>query len=445
MGLLNFLAWIRRQAPLRKAYHLIPARGRVALAGVMAARANARVRFPRTPAWDRPVPEVEAPAVATADKNAPGVNIIGYIRGQFGLAESARHYARALINAGVQVRLHDVDLDLPHSWDDRSLEAWIGDDIPHQVSIIFINPDFLHQALDKIGRARMANQHLIACWFWELERIPAPWLPVIAEVDEIMVASEFVERAFRRVTDKPVLRIPQPLEDVPDSGLQRADFGLEEGKFTFLVTFDFNSWVARKNPQAAVRAFLAAFAPGRDDVRLVLKSSNGFRHPEALRALLNATARDPRIIVRDEVIERAHLYALQRCTDAYVSLHRAEGLGLGLAECMAMGKPVIATGWSGNLEFMTPDAACLVDYTLVPVQAGEYPHAEGAQWAEADIADAARAMRRLADDPAAAAALGLRGQRLVRERLSPARSANLLKARLEELEKSDVEGRASHA
>lgn len=444
VGLLNVLAWIRGQALLRAIYRSIPQTWRNRIAGDLTARANSYTRFPRTPSWDVTLPTAsKAPAVVAS--TGPGVNILGYIRGQFGLAESTRHYARALINAGVPVRLYDVDLDLSHGWNDHSLDAWIGDDIPHRVSIVFVNPDFLQAALDKIGRARLEGHYLIACWFWELEHIPDDWLSAIEQVDEIMVGSEFVERAFRRVTNKPVLRIPQPLAEAPDSGLQRADFGLEEGKFTFLVTFDFHSWIDRKNPQAALRAFRAAFPPDRDDVRLLVKSSNGFRHPEKFRQLLNAAAGDPRIVVRDEVIDRAHVNALQRCADAYVSLHRAEGLGLGLAECMAMGKPVIATNWSGNLEFMRPDSACLINYQLVPVEAGEYPHSAGVQWAEADVADAARAMRLLADDPAAAAEMGLRGQRLVKALLSPERSAALLKARIEELDHLEVEGGASHA
>lgn len=445
VGLLNFSAWIRRQGWLRALYRHVPQGWRDGLSGLLTARASSRARFPRTPAWDAVLPAHESAPVAASPAQATGVNILGYIRGQFGLAESARHYARALIDAGMGVRLYDVDLGLPHGWDDHSLDAWIGEDLPHHVSIIFVNPDYLQQALEKIGQARLRGHYLIACWFWELERVPDDWLPAIEQVDEIMVATEFVENAFRQVTDKPILRVPQPLGEVLDSGLERADFGLEEGKFTFLVTFDFNSWIARKNPHAALRAFRLAFPPERDDVRLLVKSSNGFRHPDKFRELLNAAAADPRILVRDEVIDRAHVNALQRVCDAYVSLHRAEGLGLGLAECMAMGKPVIATNWSGNLEFMDQDVACLVGYRLVPVREGEYPHPEGAQWAEADVEDAARAMRRLADDPAAAAGMALRGRERVGFTLSPQRNAALLKARIEQLDNLQSQGRASHA
>ena len=180
-------------------------------------------------------------------------------------------------------------------------------------------------------------------------------------------------------------------------------------------------------------AFRAAFPADRDDVRLLVKSSNGFRHPEKFRKLLSAGEGDDRIIIRDDVIDRAHLNALQRCCDAYVSLHRAEGFGLGLAECMALGKPVIATGWSGNLEFMDSESALLVEFRRIPVREGDYPHPDGAEWAEADVGAAATAMRKLADDPVAASRLGARARTAVLARLSPENAARIILNRVREI------------
>lgn len=437
LGLLNFSAWIRQQGFLRIIYRVFPKGWRNRVSALLAARSGATVRFPRTEAWEQSLsnpPRMAAPMQATTAPDSPvGVNILGYIRGQFGLAESARLYAKALIEAGVQVRLYDIDLGLPHGWEDRSLDAWIGEDTSHAVSIIFVNPDFLQPALEKIGSERLRGKYLIACWFWELDRVPEDWLPAIAQVDEIMVATKFVQEAFERVTDKPVLRVPQPLGMQHPSPLQRSDFGLEEGKFIFLVSFDFHSWVARKNPYAAIDAFIKAFAHERDDVRLLIKSSNGFRHADQFRDLLNAAAKDRRVIVRDEVIDRAHVAALQRCCDAYVSLHRAEGFGLGLAECMALGKPVIGTAWSGNLDFMNEQNSCLVDYRLLPVARGEYPSAEGAHWAEPDVEQAAVFMRRLVDEAGFAARIGAVAAVDVAHSNSFAQAGQVLAARLASL------------
>lgn len=430
--LLNLSAWIRSQRWLQSIYRHLPQRLRDRASFLLASRASEHARFPRSPRWDIRTCAIDELVAAVSPTAIPavGVNILGYIRGQFGLAESARLYARSLIEAGADVALYDIDLDLPHGWDDVSLERWISTETPHAVSIIFVNPDYLQAALDQIGQAKLRGRYLIACWFWELETIPAEWVDALAHVDEVMVASQFVEDAFRRVTNKPVLRVPLPLSALPDSGLERADFGLEEDKFTFLVTFDFNSWVARKNPYAVLTAFREAFPAGRDDVRLLIKSSNGFRHPDRFRTLLKEVEADARVVVRDEVIDRAHVNALQRCCDVYVSLHRSEGFGLGLAECMAMGKPVIATNWSGNLEFMDADCAALVGYRLVPVKPGEYPHGEGQHWAEADIAEAALWMRKLADDPQAACELGRRGHERVTQVLSRKQAADRILERL---------------
>lgn len=429
--LLALSAWVRRQTWLQRVYRWFPQRARDKVSFVLAYRASLRARFPRTDAWSRPAAALPAAAVAAAPVAGAGVNILGYLRGQFGLAESARMYSRALIDAGYPVALFDVAIDLPHGLDDRSVDAHIGEQTPHPTSILFVNPDYLEPALAHIGQERLRGQRLIACWFWELQDIPHDWLPAIERVDEIMVASEFVKQAFERVTDKPVFRVPLPLSPVPDSGLKRGDFGLSEEAFIFLCTFDFNSWVDRKNPFAAIEAFRRAFADGREDVQLLIKSSNGYRHPDKFLRLLAASAQDPRIVVRDEVIDRAHVHALQRCADVYVSLHRAEGFGLGLAECMAMGKPVIATGWSGNVDFMDESNSCLVGYRLVPVGEGEYPHPDGALWAEADVEQAARHMRRLADDRAFAAGLGARAAESVARTLSPQAAAAGLIARIE--------------
>lgn len=346
-----------------------------------------------------------------------------------------RLYSRALLSAGCDIALHDVDLDLPHEWNDHSLDGVMREEAVHRVSIIFVNPDCFESAIEKIGRDRLAGKYIIGCWFWELESIPDAWLSALDKVDAIMVASAFIEGAFRSVTDKPILRVPIPLSAVPDSGLQREDFGLEDGCFTFLTSFDFNSSTARKNPLATIAVFRTAFPAERSDVRLVVKSSNGHRYDEDVRDLLSAAFGDSRIIIRDEVIDRAHVHALQRCCDAYVSLHRAEGFGLGLAECMALGKPVIATRWSGNMEFMDVDNSCLVDYTLVPVTEGEYPDSVGASWAEADIKSAAAAMVKLADSPEFAHSTGLKGQQSVRRRLAPASAAKALISQLAALDR----------
>lgn len=99
---------------------------------------------------------------------------------------------------------------------------------------------------------------------------------------------------------------------------------------------------------------------------------------------------------------------------------------MGIAESMALGKPVIATGWSGNVDFMDAENSILVDYRLVPVESGAYPHSDGARWADPDIKAAAAAMIKLVDEPGLAKRLGDMATKSVKEQLSSARVAKEL-------------------
>lgn len=432
--LLNLSAWIRRQPWLKEIYRHFPQALRNKLSEMLASRASTQIKFQRTSNWEC---RVRSPASPSGDVvrhgefgAAAGVNVFAYARGQSGLGESARLYIRALLAEGYPVAVHNIDIDIPHGMDDTSLDGHIGTDTPYGVNLVFVNPDYLDNAIASIGYESLADRHTIACWFWELEKFPNEWLPALPLVDEIMVSSDFIGRVIRSVTDKPVLHVPLPVGEINDSGLERSDFGLDANAFIFLNSFDFNSFLPRKNPLAVIEAFRRAFANNAANVRLLIKSSNGHRHPDKLRELLNAAAVDQRILIRDEVIDRSDVQALQRCADAYVSLHRAEGFGLGLAECMRQGKPVIATAWSGNMEFMTPNNSCLVNYRLVPVGEGEYLHHAGQSWAEPNIDHAAMYMRRLVEDRGFATRIGAQAESDIRDKLSPHTAAQRIIQRL---------------
>ncbi|TAM57949.1 MAG: glycosyltransferase family 1 protein [Rhodanobacter sp.] len=440
IGLLNLSAWIRRQPWLKAVYRHFPLAFRYKMSEALAARARAQIRFQRTPNWQHRARQPDSAPTATMPcaeyAKAVGVNIFAYARGQFGLAEGARLYARALLAEGYPVAIHNIAIDMPHGMDDTTLDAHIGEATPYGVNLIFVNPDQLDEAIAIIGRGRLGDRYLIACWFWELEVFPDAWKSALSLVDEVMVSTRFIETAVKRITDKPVWHVPLPVGEAHDSGLMRPDFGLDNDAYIFLSSFDFNSFLSRKNPLAVIAAFRLAFADGRHDVRLLIKSSNGHRYPYKLQELLKAAAADRRIIIRDEVIDRSDVQALQRCADAYVSLHRAEGFGLGLAECMRLGKPVIATAWSGNMDFMTADNSCLVDYQLVPVGEGEYLHHAGQRWAEPSVAHAAEQMRRLVEDSEFAARIAAQAALDIRDRLSPQVTAQRIIHRLEALSSS---------
>ena len=363
-----------------------------------------------------------------------GLNIVGYFRGEFGLAISARALANACMAHDLPVCLRDADVRLSSRQADRSMDAHLADEMRYRTTLIYLNPDMLGTVCSHLGKSTFANQYRIGYWYWELERLPSTWRYAFDLVDEIWVASDFVRAAVMGSTDKPVTKIPHSINVSLSRAYRRAEFGLPDGPFLFLFSFDFNSFASRKNPEAAIHAFSKAF-PGRDDdVRLVVKCTHGRQHPRELAALHQLIAADPRIVVLDRLLERDALHGLQSVCDAYVSLHRSEGLGLGMAECMALGMPVIATAYSGNLEFMNPGNSCLVDFSLKAVARGEYLKVEeGWYWADADIDHAASCMRKVCADAAFRTRIGRQAKADIETQFTDAVAIAAIRRRLAEI------------
>jgi glycosyltransferase involved in cell wall biosynthesis len=385
-------------------------------------------------ALDRFAERIDAMEREAPPELTPGINFLGFAFGEFGLGESMRSLARAYAAGGVPFVVKDIEQHLTTRQTDASIAAHLVDDIRHKVSVMCVNPDLLPQVRPLLARTRAHGGIAVGYWYWELETTPRTWEPAYDAVDEIWCATQFVADAVARATTKPVHKIPPPLEVVAPRVFHRREFGLREDRFLFLFTFDYNSFVKRKNPESVIDAFRQAFPRLRDDVGLVVKSVNGANHPQRVAALMARAGDDPRIVAIDRFLTREESYGLTRATDAYVSLHRAEGLGLGLCEAMALGRPTIATAYSGNLEFMNETNSLLVDYRLVPVARGDYlVDDERFVWAEPDVDSAARCMRALADDPLLRERLVSAGQREIATRFTRERTAALIRQRLAEL------------
>lgn len=366
---------------------------------------------------------------------SPGINVLGYARGEFGVAESLRAYVRALEQSGHPFGIFDFDVGNASRQQDLSVARHFSDALRYAVNLFFINADQMPIARSVLGRQAFTGRHNIGYWLWELENFPRDWRCAFDLVDEVWVPTMFVRDAIGAATAKPVLRMPMAIEPSLPVGMDRAHFGLPSDDFIFLFSYDFNGFVSRKNPEAVVAAFQQAFGDGAKKVRLLLKSSNGRRFRDQLEALQRSIADDPRIELRDGFLSREEMFGLQNAIDCFVSLHRAEGFGLGLAECMYLGKPVIATGYSGNMDFMNRDNSLPVDYRLIPLRSGDYPYWRGQHWAEPDVAHAARLMRQIHEDRSLARRIGGNAAASIRRSNSRAACTAALIRRLQEIDR----------
>lgn len=359
-------------------------------------------------------------AVAPAIDRLPprpehGLAVAGEISRATGLGEGARLMLRALEVLGVKHWSLDIGNILPGAASDLPVPATTIPP-PGAPLLIYANPPLLPLTLLRLPRALVRGRRIIGDWSWELPAAPADWRIGARFVHEVWVPSEFTAQAIEPLVPGKVRVVPRALALTPPqpSTLDRAAFGLPHDAVVVLSIFNLASSFERKNPLGTIAAFRAAFDDRRDRI-LLLKIANPSHFPDDFRRIA-AAADAPNIRLDVRTLPMADLHALMASCDIVLSLHRSEGFGLVPAEAMLLGKPVVATGWSGNMNFMDKASAALVGFHLVPAQDSRGVYG-GSDWAEPDQADAIAHLRRLADDPGERDALGLRARAAANERL----------------------------
>jgi glycosyltransferase involved in cell wall biosynthesis len=351
----------------------------------------------------------------------PGVNLAGYLRSTTGMGESARSMARTLAGADVEHSLavvpsgfHDPGIPLP------GLPSMFGGIVPElDVNLVVANADDLLRMRDWLPQDVWHGRRNVGYWVWETETAPARFVDATRGLDAVWTPSTYSAAAIRAAVDVPVAVVPHlpDFEALDAARPIRSAFGLPAETLLFGYFFDAKSELERKNPGALINAFRHAFGDRRD-VGLVLKVSSPQRGSYAFEAL-KASAVGLNVTWIEHSLARAQSCDLMASLDVYVSLHRAEGFGLTMAEAMAIGKPVIATGYSGNLDFMDIHSAWLVDHAVVSTPCPHGPYPAGSRWSEPSVAHAAELMRG-AENPARREALGAAARRHLRDVLGPA-------------------------
>jgi len=322
-----------------------------------------------------------------------GINLVGFARSEFGLGEDVRMLSKVLESAGIDHVVVDIASDSGSvaRRQDETLATHIVDRPVYPITILCMSPFDAATLWLRRGREIFDDRYVIGYWAWELERLPDPWHEAALLADELWAPSRYTEQALRAQPFRKVRYLP-PLVEIPKfRRLSRRTLGLPEKKYLFVYPFDPNSFLARKNPHAAVLAFRRAFpkgAPGSGDVRLVLRV-NGKTGGAGWTDVTAAIAGDPRVVVIDGTMDRVRALALMAACDCLVSLHRAEGFGRNIAEAKLLGLRVIATGYSGCTDFLEPEES--IPFSMVPVGT-DYPFGDGLFWAEPDVIVTAQRM-----------------------------------------------------
>lgn len=365
-----------------------------------------------------------------------GINLIGNSRGDSGLGQSCRLVAWELEYGRIPFGIYEYSLTDPLHRNDRSCEAMLLSEPKYNINLFHINANEFTEAYYRLGKNVWDHRYNIAIWLWELEEFPQEWTGCFHIVDEIWAPSEFVSKAIRKKTDKPVITIPYHVKAPADPEYDREYFALPENAFLFLVMYDSSSLIERKNPVGAIRAFQEAFSKDDKSVGLVVKL-NGKNQEDIsrMRQLLDGYQN---VWFITDILSKIETNSLIAAVNVYVSLHRAEGFGLVMAEAMLNHVPCIATNWSANTEFMNSDTACMLDYKLIPIEEDIGPFQKGNYWADADVHQAAAYMRRLYQDREFYIQLSDRAKRHIEEVLSMERIAAAIKDRLKIIYKTGL-------
>jgi glycosyltransferase involved in cell wall biosynthesis len=373
-----------------------------------------------------------------AVQRKPGVNVFADVRATNGLSESARRHIQALAGTGIDLTFTEFNTRAPN----RSVE------IPSDIAGLRRGKEFDTDLwLVNINEFQLVpphslDRHTIALWAWELPEVPVQALSSLDRIDELWVLSEFVADACRTVTDLPITVVPSVVPQRPGIAGDRAAFGIPDSGVVVLYTFSASSSDARKNPWAVIEAFRQAFGPEErgTTAHLVIKANDLDRFPELAAHLAQAMASVNGTLLSRQM-SREDMDTLLATCDVYLSLHRSEGFGLGMAEAMAMGKAVIATGYGGNVDFMPPGSAALVGYGIRPITAQDHRFAPefgawyspGQLWADPDSGQAARWLRWLAGDEERRRAMGARAVEAIHEFCGPEAVGAVMAKRLAEL------------
>ena len=376
--------------------------------------------------WE-PVPD-RAHSLPLLETRPFGVNLYGFLNAVSGLGSVARSSVQALDTTDIPV--HKIAIP---SWAEQVAVRSLPGFEPYRTNLILQNPDMLPLFFKAYGTELLKGCYNIGYWLWELASPRSDWHHLYRSVDEIWVASEFCRDAFQAVTKLPVKKIPLVVDGLEKKAIYGRDhFDLPSDVFVFGYIFDMSSYFERKNPLCLIEAFKQEFGNSRD-VLLYLKYFNAGRDENNVRALEESIAGVSNIRTFSGIMDDNEIVSLQNSMDCMVSPHRSEGFGYNLAEAMYLGKPVIATRYSSNLDFMRDDNSYLIDCDLVPIPLSQGPYLRGHVWAEPSMDHLRQLMRTVFEDSQGREEKGRRAAEEIRANYNASVVGRKIAERLDEI------------
>ena len=363
-------------------------------------------------------------------RGAPwGINVVGDFRSDSEQGQAARSLVSGLDASGLRA-LPILGPGADGVPDDREYPARPVDQAPFAVNLVCVRPERFAAFAGQGGGRLFGGRYTVGMWFWDSDHFEPGLADRFELVEEVWAPSRWSAAAIQSLATVPVHAIPMPVAPGPAGLRTRAELGLPEAKFLFNARLEHGTGFERQNPLAVIEAFRRTFSAG-EGAGLIIECRGAASARTDHARLIHAAAAHPDIEVLDRAAVDADAATVTSLCDSYVSLHRATAFGLGPAEAMWFGRPVIATGYSGNLEYMDAGNALLVDHRLVAIGSGHDPLPPDGRWAEPDVEHAGRLMRDVFERRDDARALGERAAHDLRAGHSPDAASQALRKRIE--------------
>lgn len=374
--------------------------------------------------------KVFLPATSFLDHHRKlGINIASHFKHQNGITEGARLAAKAARKVGIATNLNELRTYCASPYDKNILSDQLTTDNSYPVNIFHIDPGSMDNISRVHGHKIFEKKLNIGYWAWELSEFPDEYIRNFDYVEEIWTPSDFARDAIMMKSPVPVLTMPHPVQFEIEGKTERSDFNIPEKTFIFLCMYDYGSNQDRKNPHAAIDSFLKEFSDN-SSVHLLIKVHNAKDEFPDFINLKEQVSTMSNISILNVTLERQQIYELIKCCDVFVSLHRSEGFGLGLAEAMYLQKPVVSTNWSAPAEFIDENNGCPVNYELVKLENDAGHYRAGQVWANADTDHAAYQLKKLFEDENLYRKLALNAADTIKEKFSFDAVGNMMLARL---------------